>query len=173
MYVCIVCMLFPLTNFSPWIWSLTGWVGKFKTDKAYLGWVEWLGSYVTGEEFESKCQVVAVEYTWLFQVWRRNISIPEKPVYSVWKYLTLPGSNSTSRPGKFQNPHPTKARFKFCTFRRTFVSNSLHPSLLRQSNTRGLPGGRWEGKKGGGGDDSSNRWAHYCAHSNDLKQSNV
>ena len=158
MYVCIVCMLFPHTNFSPWIWSLTGWVGKFKT---CLGGVEWLRSYMTGEEFESKCQVVAAEYTWLFQVWRRNISIPEKTI------LDTSWSNSTSQPGKFHNPHPNKARFKFCTSRRPFVSNSLHPSCLRQSNTRGLPGGRWEGK-----------WCFQSmsvlfAHSNELKRSNV
>ena len=143
-----------LPEFDPW----QGGLGNLKP-LILVGWSGW------GPMWQAR-------NLWLFQVWRRNIFIPEKPVYSVWKYLTLPGSNSTSRPGKLQNPHPTKARFKFCTFRRTFVSNSLHPSRLRQSNTRGLPGGRREGK-GGGSDDSSNRWAHYCAHSNELKRSNV
>ena len=39
------------------------------------------------------------------------------------------------------------------------MSNSLHPSSLRQSNKRRLPGRRWEGKAGGGGggDEASNR----------------
>ena len=58
----------------------------------------------------------------------------KNPVYSVWKYLTLPVEiphptrASTSmyiHTYKFQNPHPIKARFKFSTSRRPFVSNSL------------------------------------------------
>ena len=79
----------------------------------------------------------------------------------------------TSQPGKFENPHPTKARFKFCTSRRPFVSNSLPPGCLRQSNTCGLPGGGGGGYGGGGVDEASNRWVYYCARSNDLKRSNV
>ena len=64
-----------------------GW--EFKT---CLGGVEWLGSYVTGEKFESRCQVLAAEYTWLFQVWRRNISIPENiPTRQVSKFPSYQG----------------------------------------------------------------------------------
>ena len=86
-------------------------------------------------------------------------------------YVAVPG---------MEKKHPNQASFKIPSYqgkvqilhlvRRPFVSNSLHPSRSRQSNTRGLPGGRWEGKRG---DEASNRWAHYCAHSNEMKRSNV
>ena len=154
MYVCIVRMLFPLTIFPPWIWSLTGWVGEFKT---CLGGVEWLGSYVTGEKFESKCQVLAAEYTRLLQVWRRNISIPENiPARQV--------SKSPSYQGKVQILHLQEAFYvKFPTPQ--LLKTVKHLWVARRA-VGGVGGG-------GGGDEASNRWVHYCAHSNELKRSNV
>ena len=127
-------MLFPLTNFPPWIWSLTGWVGEFKT---CFGGMEWLGSYVTGEKFESRCQVVAAEYTGLFQVWRRNISIPENiPTRQV--------SKSPSYQGKVQILHLQEA---FCVKFST-------PQLLKTVKylwvaRRAVKGERGRGGRGG------------------------
>ena len=83
--------------------------------------------------------------------------------------LDTSGSNSTSHSGKFQNAHPTQARFKFSTPRKPFVSNCLLPKHGRQSNTRGL-----SGRAGGGGRGLMKLridiWAHYCAHSDELKR---
>ena len=85
----------------------------------------------------------------LFQLRRRSISIPEKTVYSVRKYLTLP----------VQIRHPTQASFKIPILPRQ-GSNSAPPgglptpSRLRQSNNSGLLGRRCEGK---GGEEASNR----------------
>ena len=74
---------------------------------------------------------------WIYVV--NVVPVTEKKHLHTWKnsifraeILDTSCSNSTSHPGKFQNPHPTKARLKFCTSRRPFVSNSLHTSRLRQ-----------------------------------------
>ena len=134
-YVYIVCMLFPLTNFSSRIWSLTGWAREFKT---CLGGVEWLWSYMTDEEFEPKSQVVQAERldTWLFQTLEKKRFHTLKtqciPCGSTWHFrlkFHIPPRQvqvcTYIHTYKFQNPHPIKARFKFSTFRRPFVSNSL------------------------------------------------
>ena len=65
--------------------------------------------------------LILVEYMWLtlFQLRRRSISIPEKTVYSVRKYLTLP----------VQIRHPTQASFKIPLLPRQ-GSNSAPPRGL-------------------------------------------
>ena len=89
-------MLFPQTNLSFWIWFLPGWVGKFKTCLSGVGWLQ---SYVKGEG-----HVFPAEYTWLFQVWGRNISIPEKNNAFRMEILDTSGSNSTSHQASFKMP---------------------------------------------------------------------
>ena len=114
MYVCIVCMLFPQTNSPPFEFDpcLGG------SESLILVMVGWDGC---GAEFESKCQVVPTKCPLLFEVCRRKLSIPEKTVYSVWKYWTLP----------VQIPHPTQASFKMPIPPRQ-GSNSPPPGLLCQ-----------------------------------------
>ena len=144
--------------------------------------VGWSGCGPTSAEFEPKCQVIPVERldTWLFQVWRGNISIPEKLSVFRVDVLDISGSNCTSHPGKyihtdkFQNPHPTKARFKFSTFRRPFrvkFSTLQARKRTRYPWIRGLSGLRNRGGGGGGrvrGGNASNRWAQYCSHCGTL-----
>ena len=125
--------------------------------------VGWSGCGPTSEEFEPKCQVVPMERldTWLFQVWRRNISIPKNqciPCGNTWHFrfkFHIPprqGSNSPPLGG-------------LC------VSNSLLSRHRRKPNTRGLSGLRKVGGGSGGQVgcyEASNRWAHYCAHCSTL-----
>ena len=110
---------FPLLTFPPEFDPWQGGLGNLKAIRLILvGWSSCGPMWqVRNLKVSSRCQVVAAEYTLLFQVWRRNISIPEKPVYSVWRYLTLP----------VQIPHPNQASFRspFPQFKVESTSASL------------------------------------------------
>ena len=86
-------------------------------------WVIWWGS-VMSFQLNTRCCSRYGE-TSPYHFWKRKFSIPGKTVYSAWKYLTLRVKFHIPR-GKFQNPHPTVARFKFTKPRKAFSCQILY-----------------------------------------------
>ena len=84
-------MLFPLTNFPPWIWSLTGWVGEFKT---CLGgvlcdrWEIWM-------EVSSPCSGIYVAFPGME---KKHLHTWKHPNQASFKIPILPRQGSNSAP---------------------------------------------------------------------------